>query len=54
MDGKYQTIKVNEKPAYTPDEMMWAIKHMTTDHFLQEMLYDKTGKYDGIFVENKE
>ena len=54
MNGKYQTINVSEKQTYTPEEMMWAIKHQSTDQFLQEILYDNSGKYDGIFVENKE
>ena len=49
----YKTEKYNPKESYTPEEMMWAIKHKTIDEFIGELLYDDTGKYAGIF-ENKE
>ena len=53
MDKKYQTVTINDKASYSPEEMLFAIKHMSINQFIKTMQYDTSGKYDGIFIETK-
>jgi len=50
----FKIEQYHPQESYTPEEMMWAIKHKTIDEYIGELLYDDTGKYAGVFEQNKE